>query len=66
MKQTTNEMMQEQAQVKVKQGLETVLKKDVEIWFFVPVYTERTEIERAGEMGCEQGVSIPKGPGENT
>lgn len=62
---TTNEVMQEQVQVKVKEGLETVLKKGVDIQSLIPVYIERKELERAGEMGCEQGLSIPKGPGVN-
>lgn len=57
--------MQEQAHVKVKEGLETVLNKGVDIQSLIPVYIERNELERTGEMGCEQGVNIPKGPGVN-
>lgn len=65
MRPTTNEVMQEQVQVKVEEGLETVLKMGVDIQCSIVVYIERKKIERAGEMGCEEGVSIPKGPGVN-
>lgn len=58
-------MIQEQVQVKVKAGLET-LRKGVDIQPSIPVYTERKELERTSEMAHEKGMNIPKAPGVNT
>lgn len=40
--------------------------KGVDMEPSISVYTERKELERTGEMGCEEGMNIPKAPGVNT
>lgn len=45
--------MQEQVQVKAKEGLESVAKKTLDDQYLKPDYRKRKELEWAGEMFWE-------------